>query len=112
MTAITWLGDSDPAAQAVSQFGYTFVKGEPVNVTDKKVAEKLTANPLFSAEKSAEATKAKEPTAEELAARAEEGTEKGALRARLKDLGVMVGPNASTDTMRQKLADTLKGQDQ
>ncbi len=35
MAAVTWLGDEDPAAQVITQYGHTFVKGEPVNVPDK-----------------------------------------------------------------------------
>ena len=107
MSKFTWLGDSDPNAQDVSMFGHTFVKGEPVNVTDKDAAAKLANNPMFTTEK-ADPTPAEEPDADTLAARAEEGTVKGALKARLKDLGVTVQGNPSEDTLRNKLVEATK----
>jgi hypothetical protein len=106
MAKITWIGDSDPNAQSISQFGYHFVKGEPVDVRDKKVAGKLATNPLFSTDK-VEAAEADEPDAADLAARAEEGTEKAALKAQLRELGVAVQGNPSVDTLRSKLAEKL-----
>ncbi|HEX8414726.1 MAG TPA: hypothetical protein VF637_12700 [Sphingomicrobium sp.] len=110
MTKLTWLGDSDPAATDIQIYGYSFAKGEAVNVTDKKLADKLATNPMFSTEAKAEAAPAEEPTAEEVAERAEQGTVKGALKARLKELGVSTPGNPSEDTLRDKLAATLRDQ--
>lgn len=108
MTKFTWLGDSDPEANDVTLYGMTFVKGEAVNVTDKKIAEKLEGHPLFSTDAKAEMVPADEPTAEQLAERADEGTAKAALRRRLNELGVAVSGNASEDTLHQKLAEATK----
>lgn len=104
MTKLTWIGDSDPEAQSVRMSGILFVKGQPTEVKDKDVAAKLATNPMFSADK-VESVPADEPGEEELAARAEKGTEKGALKMQLKALGVDVRGNPSVDTLRQKLAD-------
>jgi len=107
MAKFTWLGDGDPEAQDITLFGHVFVKGESVNVTDKNVAEKLAGNPMFTTEK-ADPTPADEPTSEELADRADEGTEKGALKARLKGLGVTITGNPSIDTLRNKLVEATR----
>lgn len=104
MTTFLWLGDEDPSAQVVTIYGHTFVKGAPVNVTDKMATDKLAANSMFSKEKSAKVAEAEEPTADELAARAEEGTEKAALKAELREMGVTLAGNPSVDTLREKLA--------
>lgn len=104
---LTWLGDGDPEAQSITQDGISFVKGEKVAVKDKAVFDRLSKNPLFSADAKAEPAEADEPTEDELAARAEEGTEKGALKARLRELGVTVQGNPSVDTLRGKLAEAL-----
>lgn len=108
MPKLTWIGDSDPEANDITLYGMTFVKGEAVNVTDKSIVEKLEGHPLFSSDAKAEAAKADEPDAEELAARADEGTVKAALRNRLRELGVTVQGNPSEDTLRQKLAEATK----
>ena len=107
MTKLTWLGDTDPEANSINQSGVTFVKGEAVTVP-KEVAEKLKSNPLFSSDDKAEPATAVEPDPDDLAARAEEGTVKGALKAQLRSLGVTVQGNPSEDTLRAKLADALK----
>ena len=105
MTKLTWLGDSDPEAQVITTHGVTFVKGEAVEVKDKAVAEKLSNNPMFSADAKAEPAKADEPDEDERNARAEEGTEKGAIKAKLKELGVEMKGNPSLDTLRNKLVE-------
>ena len=108
MPKLTWLGDSDPEANDITLYGMTFVKGEAVNVTDKSIAEKLEGHPLFSTDAKAEMVPADEPTADEVAARADAGTVKAALRERLRELGVTVQGNPSEDTLRQKLAEATK----
>ena len=90
---LTWLGDGDPEAQSITQDGMTFVKGEKVAVKDKKVFERLSRNPMFSSEAKPDG--------------AEEGTEKGALKARLRELGVTIQGNPLVDTLRSKLAEKL-----
>lgn len=107
MAKLIWLGDSDPEAQAVTIEGVTFVKGEATEVKDKKLADKLATNPTFSTDTKAEAVAAEEPSEEELANRAEEGTEKAALKARLREYNVTVQGNPSVDTLRSKLADAV-----
>lgn len=105
---LTWLGDSDPEAVSVTMFGHTFVKGHAVNVKDKALFERLSGNPMFSGDKDAETTPADEPTEDERKEKAEEGTAKAALKARLRELGISVQGNASEETLRAKLADATK----
>ncbi|MFD2502131.1 hypothetical protein ACFSTI_29305 [Rhizorhabdus histidinilytica] len=35
MPKVTWLGDEDPGAQVIEQYGHTFVKGEAVEMGRK-----------------------------------------------------------------------------
>jgi hypothetical protein len=108
MSKLTWIGDSDPEAQMVLIEGVTFVKGEPVEVTDKGLYDALKDNPMFSTDAKAEPVEAIEPDTAELQRRAEEGTEKGVLKDKLRALGVSVQGNASLDTLRAKLAEATK----
>lgn len=109
MGKLTWIGDSDPAAQSVTLYGHTFVKGEPVEVKDKETAEKLSNNPLFTTDKG-ELTKADEPSEEAQVEAAEAGTEKGAIKAQLRSLGAEVPKgNASVETLRTALSKALNG---
>jgi hypothetical protein len=107
MSKLTWLGDSDPAAQSITIGGVSFVKGEATEVKDKALAEKLANNPLFSSDAKAETAVAIEPSEDELAARVDEGTEAGALKEQLRSLGVKWQGNPSVDTLRGKLAEAL-----
>lgn len=107
MSKLTWIGDSDPEAQMVLIEGVTFVKGQPVDVKDKGLFDALKGNPMFSAEK-ADPVEADEPDAETLAARAEEGTEKAALKTELRARGVSVQGNPSVETLRAKLVEATK----
>lgn len=108
MGTLTWLGDGDPDAQMIEQDGVVFVKGEKTTVKDKAVFDRLSNNPMFSAEANAKPAAADEPSEEELAARAEEGTEKAALKAKLQEYGVTLQGNPSVDTLRAKLAEKTK----
>lgn len=108
MTKLTWLGDSDPEAQSVTLGGVTFVKGESTEVKDKALFEELSGNPMFSKDAKAEVAQADEPSEDEQTARAEEGTEKAALRRQLADRGVTVKGNASVETLRAKLVEATK----
>ena len=101
---LTWLGDSDPSATDVTMYGTTFVKGEAVAVKDKALFERLSGNPMFSSEKDAKPVDADEPVPVDV----DEGTEKGAIKQRLRDLGISVQGNPSLDTLRGKLADATK----
>jgi len=101
---LTWLGDSDPTATDVTTHGMTFVKGEAVAVKDKDVFERLSKNPMFSSEKDAKPVDAVEPAPVDV----EEGTEKGAIKDRLRALGISVQGNPSLETLRGKLADATK----
>lgn len=103
MTAVTWLGDSDPSAQVITLFGTTFVKGESVSIMDKKALEKLKDNPMFSTkagDKPAEADEAEQPE--------ETGTVKAGLRDALKAYNVTMSGNASEETLRKRLAELAK----
>ncbi len=108
MSKLTWIGDSDPDAQMVLIEGVTFVKGEATEVKDKELFEALKQNPMFSADAKAEVAEADEPSEDEQTARAEEGTEKAALRRQLAERGVTVKGNASVETLRAKLVEATK----
>lgn len=107
MSKLTWIGDSDPEAQSITQDGITFVKGHATDVRDKAVFDRLSNNPLFAKDKAdpVEADEA-EPTDPEA------GTEKGAIKRRLKeDYGVSMPGNPSLDTLRTRLADEVAKHD-
>lgn len=103
MPKVTWLGDSDPSAVLIEQFGYTFIKGHAVDVPakDERGLAKLKDNPLFSTDSKAEPVKADDAPIPE-----ETGTERAALRDQLRARGVTMQGNPSIDTMRSKLAET------
>jgi len=105
MPQVTWLGDEDPSAVLIEQFGYTFVKGEAVNVPakDDRGLAKLKDNPRFSTDSKAEPAKADDAPIPE-----ETGTERAALRDQLRLAGVTMQGNPSVETMRAKLAETVK----
>ena len=105
-----WLGDEDPQSQLVRIGDLVFVKGQSVTVPDKhEHADMIRDNPTFAVDDSkAKPVEAVEPTADEQRERAEEGTEKAALKAQLRALGVSVQGNPSEDTLRTKLADASK----
>lgn len=108
MGKLTWIGDSDPDAQMILIEGVAFVKGEATEVKDKELFDALKGNPMFSDDAKAEVAAADEPDEDELAARAEEGTEKAALRRELAKHGVTVKGNASVETLRGKLVEVTK----
>lgn len=98
MPRLVWLGDADPEAQIITQYGHTFVKGEAVSVpSDDPFLAKLQANPLFAAEKDAEPDDT--PPAND---------ERAALKAELRSRGVEVRGNPSLDTLRDRLAAAVK----
>lgn len=99
MAKLTWLGDSDPAAQLITMHGIRFIKGEPVNVSDKDAFDALKDNPTFSSEGNAEPAEADEPVNDP-----EAGTEKAALKTELRKLGEDVKGNPSVETLRGRLA--------
>lgn len=105
-----WLGDGDPAAQLIRIGDLTFVRGEAVTVKgDHASADMIRDNPTFAIDDAkAEPVKADEPTEEEQRARAEEGTQKAALRQQLRENGVTVQGNPSLETLRNKLVEATK----
>lgn len=105
MAKITWLGDEDPSVQTISQYGVTFVKGESVEVDDKHPnMAKFKGNAMFSTDAKAKAVESVEPTPPD----PEAGTEKEALKAALRERGVTWQGNPSEDTLRNKLAESVK----
>lgn len=106
MPAVVWLGDDDPSANSVTVGGRTFVKGVSVTVPKEELG-KLEGNPTFSTDAKADPVEADEPSKEELAEQAEQGTVKAALKAQLRALNVNVQGNPSEDTLRKRLADEL-----
>lgn len=108
MTKLTWIGDSDPEAQSVTQDGITFVKGVATPVDDKDVFKRLSGNPMFSADAKAEPVEADEVAPVD----PDEGTEKGAIKRRLRDdFGVSMQGNPSLETLRTRLAAEVAKQD-
>lgn len=105
-----WLGDEDPQAQIIHMGELRFIKGEPTDVPeDHGFASFVRGNPTFAIDDAkASPVEADEPDADEIAARSEEGTEKGAIKARLRELGVTIQGNPSLDTLRGKLVDATK----
>ena len=100
MAEVTWLGDEDPQAQVIEQFGHTFVKGEPTKIDDKDAAvSKLKGNQFFSFKK-ADPVDSKEPVQKD----PDEGTELAAVRKELDGLGVKYDGRSTLDTLRSKLA--------
>jgi hypothetical protein len=106
---VTWLGDEDPGAQIIRIGDLRFIKGEATDVPDDhEHAEMLRTNPLFTTEANAQPTAADESVSEALAAQAEDGTERGALKAQLRAMGHDVRGNPSVETLRARLADATK----
>ena len=106
MAAVTWLGDEDPSAQRIEQFGHTFVKGVPTDVPDKDPnMRKLKAMSVFHVKGddkgAAEPVDSEEPEP----ADPEAGTEIGALKAQLRALGHPPKGNPSVETLRKQLAE-------
>ena len=100
MAEVTWLGDEDPQAQVIEQFGLTFVKGKPVKVDDNSPhLGKLRSNPAFSLKK-AEPVESREPAPVD----PDEGTELAAVRKALDERGVKYDGRSSVDALRGKLA--------
>lgn len=106
-----WLGDEDPAAQIIRMGDLRFIKGEMTTVpADHEFADSIKGNPVFAVDDAkAEPAEAREPTAEEQQERAEEGTEKGALKAQIRAAGGEVPKgNPSVETLRNKLVEATK----
>jgi hypothetical protein len=104
MAQVTWLGDEDPSAQSIKQYGHTFVKGVPTAVPDKdpymakfkgasvfhvKGEDKGNAAPVESKKE-----EPKEPVDEEVAA----------LRADLDAAGEKWHHRSNAETLRSQLA--------
>lgn len=102
---VTWLGDEDPNAQIIRIGDLRFIKGEAVTVPDDhEYADMIRDNPVFSTEGKAEVVEAAEPSDDEMEARRDEGTERGALKDILRRAGQSVQGNASVDTLRERVA--------
>lgn len=106
----TWLGDGDPQSQIIFMGDLRFIKGEAVTVpSDHEFAERIAGNPAFSVDgDKREPVAVAEPDEDEVTARAEEGTEKGALKAQLRARGIVLRGNPSEETLRSKLSDASK----
>lgn len=102
MAKVTWLGDEDPSAQVIEQYGHRFVKGEPVNVDDNHpMLGKFRHASVFSVDEKAEPVASVEPAPVD----PEAGTEVAALKAKLDARGVSYRANASLDNLRKSLAE-------
>jgi len=93
----TWLGDGDPQAQLVREGGLTFVKGEPVKVSEGLMfngvhwAQNIKNNPTFSTEDDEDPVDAGEQ--EEI----------DATKKLLDEAGVKYRVNASLPSLRDAL---------
>lgn len=105
-----WLGDEDPQSQMVRIGDLTFVKGQSVSVPDKhEFADLIRENPTFAVDDSkAKPVEADEPDDDVQRERAEQGTEKAALKEALREYGISVQGNPSVETLRNKLAEASK----
>lgn len=105
-----WLGDEDPASQMVRMGDLVFVKGQPVTVPKgHQFYDAIHDNPTFAVDDTkADTVEVDEPSADEQRERAEEGTEKAALKEQLRGLGVSVQGNPSVETLRAKLFEATK----
>lgn len=105
-----WLGDEDPASQIVRMGDLVFVKGQSVTVPKgHAMFDAIHDNPTFAVDnEKANVAQADEPSAEEQRERAEEGTEKAAIKAELRTYGITVQGNPSLETLRGKLVDATK----
>lgn len=98
----TWLGDGDPAAQAITEGGLTFVKGEPVKVPSDLSfngmgwGDRIRGNPSFAVADEQE---------DDTPVDAGEEEERAAIMAQLDGKGVKYRANAKLDTLRAKLAE-------
>lgn len=102
MPKVTWLGDADPLAQVIEQYGHTFVKGEPVEVGDKDphLAKFRYMGAVFSVGGKVEPIESKEPAPVDT----DTGTEIAAVRAALDAKGIKYDGRSGLDTLRAKLA--------
>ena len=100
--AITWLGDEDPSAQVITQYGHRFVKGEPTNVPEKDAnIGKFKDNAYFTVgNEKGDPIESDEPAPVDPDA----GTENDALRKALDRLNVQYDVRANVETLRGKLA--------
>ncbi len=107
---VVWLGDDDPSAQIIRFGDLRFVKGEATDVADDHdFADMIKQNPTFAVgDDKAKPVEVAEPTPEEVMDRTEEGTEKGAIKAQLRAMGITVQGNPSLDTLRNKLVEATK----
>ena len=105
MAEVTWLGDEDPSAQSIEQYGHKFVKGVPTKVSDNdpKMAKFRSMTSVFSVGKKGEAVESKEPEPVDPDA----GTELAAVRKDLDELGVKYDGRSGLDTLRAQLAKAL-----
>lgn len=104
MAKVTWLGDEDPSVQMIQQNGFTFVKDVPTDVPAKdKSLDMFNGNAFFSVDEKADAVPAVEPDPVD----PEQGTEIAALKAELDAKGVVYRANASLDSLRKLLADSV-----
>lgn len=103
--SVTWLGDADPNQQLIHEGGVRFIKGEatkvPVDVEFNGIpwANNFRGNPMFAVDEKADVVDSDEAEQPE-----EAGTERAAVRAELKALGVEVRGNPSIETLRDRLA--------
>ena len=102
MASVTWLGDEDPSVQVISQYGITFVKGEPVKVDDASpFMSKFRNAAVFSVdEKDPAIVDSKEPEPVD----PEEGTERDAVKKALDERGLKYDGRAKLETLRAQLA--------
>lgn len=97
---VVWLGDEDASQQVIEQYGYRFVKGEPVSGIEGNLA-KFEGNPFFKlGNEKGEVIESTPPPARD----PEEGTEEAAIKRQLDARGISYRSNASLESLRGALA--------
>jgi len=95
MPKLVYIGTPDDVqTQLISEGGLDFVKGQPVEVKDKAVFDRLKVNPTF----------AEHPDDEDVS---ETDEDVEALKAELDKRQIKYRANASADNLRKLLADKL-----
>ena len=105
MAVVVWLGDEDPSAQKISQYGHTFVKGEPTNVPDKDpYMAKFKAMNVFHVKGDDKGAPEPVESAEPEAVDPDVGTELAGARAAMEDAGLKWHHKSSVESLRKQLA--------
>lgn len=106
MAEVTWLGDADPSVQQITQYGHTFVKGEPTTVPDKdSKLGKFKGNAFFHVKGDDKGKPEPVESAEPEAPDPDAGTELAAARLAVEQAGLKWHHKSSVESLRKQLAE-------